>query len=134
MVAATATVIDDDAARVPCRAARSTLCLAGGRFRVSAAWHLADGTSGVGTASTLSDSSGTFWFFSPANVEMLVKVLDGCSVAGLEAYWIFVAATTDVGYRLEVVDTWSGITRQYVNRSGVPAAPIQDVQTFLACP
>jgi len=36
-----------------------------------------DGTTGAGQAVPGSDASGTFWFFSPTNTELVVKALDG---------------------------------------------------------
>jgi hypothetical protein len=31
--------------------------------------------------------TGAFWFFAAANVELIVKVLDGCALNG--AHWVF---------------------------------------------
>jgi hypothetical protein len=50
-----------------------------------------------------SANSGLFWFFDLNNWEMLIKVLDGCAING--HYWVLGAATTDVGYQLEIRDT-----------------------------
>ncbi len=128
------TVVDEDAVSTACVPSARTLCLGEGRFRVTASWNLADGSLGEGRAQQLTERSGTFWFFDPANVEMLVKVLDGCRVPGLAAHWVFVAATTDVGYSLDVLDTRTGIHRTYGNTAGVAAVPVQDTETFVACP
>ena len=55
-------------------------------------------------------------------------MLDGCNVNG--AVWVFAAATTDLGYRIEVVDTKTGTTRVYLNEPGRPAAATTDARAF----
>jgi hypothetical protein len=62
---------------------------------------------------------------------MLVKVLDGCSINGKR--WVFVAATTDVGYTLTVTDTQTGSIWTSQNPLGHAASPVQDTAA-LACP
>jgi hypothetical protein len=105
-------------------------CLLSGRYAVELAWHTAD-ASGAGQAVPGSDASGLFWFFSEDNWEMLVKVLDGCAVNGKR--WVFVAATTDVGYTLTVTDMQTGAVWTSQNPPGHAAAPVQDTGA-LACP
>jgi len=75
---------------------------------------------------------GAFWFFSPDNPELLVKILDGCSVNG--AKWLFASAATNVGFTLTVTDTTTGAQRVYTNPDRNPAAPIQDTSAFATCP
>ncbi len=73
---------------------------------------------------------GCLWFFSPANWEVLVKVLDGCAING--HYWVLAAATTDVGYELRVAEPASGTVRTFRNPVG-RASPAQiDLEAF-AC-
>jgi hypothetical protein len=55
------------------------LCLSGNRFQVSANWTKPDGGTGTGTAIKLTDDSGYFWFFDPSKIEMVTKVLNGCT-------------------------------------------------------
>ena len=52
--------------------------------------------------------TGYFWFFDDANVELVVKVLDGRSVNG--HFWVFFGALSDVGYSITVTDTATGET------------------------
>ena len=109
------------------------LCLNGGRFQVSANWTKLDGTSGAAFAVSLTDDSGYFYFFDPANIEMVVKVLDGCSITN--AYWVFAAGLTNVQVDWEVVDLQTGVTYTQQNPQGVPFAPIQDTKAFpTSCP
>ncbi len=46
------------------------------------------------------DQSGLLYFFDRDNVELLVKVLDGCAVNGHR--WVFVAPVTTLGFRLAI--------------------------------
>ena len=109
----------------------SALCLGDNRFRAFATWNSED-NQGVGTAIPLTTDSGYFHFFSPDNVEILVKVLDGCFVNG--AYWLFAAGLTNLEVELTVQDLVSGVERQYTSQNGQIFAPIQDIRAFYDCP
>ncbi len=83
-----------------------TLCLQEGRFEVRVLWrdprsgdHGEAGSSGF----DFSDDSGTFWFFDPTNVELVVKVLDARTVNGFQ--WAFYGALSDVEYWITITDT-----------------------------
>ena len=43
------------------------------------------------------------WFFSPDNVELIIKVLDGRSITG--HFWVFYGALSNVQYTITVKDT-----------------------------
>ncbi len=90
-----------------------TLCLLDGRFEVKAEWTAADGENGVATPLPGADATGYMWFFSPGNIELAVKALDGTKINN--AFWIFAAGLTDVDYRLTVTDTAAGISKTYSN-------------------
>ncbi|MCH9649785.1 MAG: hypothetical protein K0U98_16220 [Deltaproteobacteria bacterium] len=115
-----------------CEPNSRTLCLAGGRFRVQGTWARPSGEVGGGRASALSGDTGVFWFFSPANVELVVKVLDGCSSNG--HFWVFAGGLTNVEVELIVEDTETGAIRTYQNPQGVPFQPLQDTEAFATCP
>jgi enterochelin esterase-like enzyme len=115
-----------------CVAEANTLCLHGGRFQVASRWKGPDGQSGVGYAGQLTADTGTFWFFTPQNLELVIKTLDGC--AANAHYWVFAAGLTDVEVELEVTDTETGTTKRYTSALGVPFAPIQDTRAFASCP
>jgi hypothetical protein len=109
-----------------------TLCLSGGRFQVQTNWMTTDGMSGVGTAGEITPDTGFFTFFSPQNVEVVVKVLNGC---GLNSrYWVFAGGLSNVQVVLRVTDSQTGVTRTYVNPQGTAFAPIQDTNAFSTCP
>ena len=141
--AATATVQDSPPLVPPAVPAKigecvpdaTSLCLTGGRFRVEALWRTTGGETGRGQTLPLTDETGTFWFFSLDNLEVIVKVLDACDGSfGPEGFWVFAAGLTDVEVTLRVTDLVSGESRDYVNSQGRAFQPIQDTSTFSACP
>ena len=127
-------ILDNDGSLAACPPGANTLCLQGGRFRAEITYRTSNVGAGRGRAVPLSGQSGLFWFFDADNVEMLVKVINGCGVPGLNAYWVFYAATTNVDFTLTVTDTATGVVKQYRNPLGLAAEPIQDVLTFRSCP
>jgi Glycosyl hydrolases family 39 len=92
------------------------LSLAANRFAVSVRWRDHSGGSGLGSAVPFSDQTGAFWFFSPANIELVVKILDGRPVNG--RHWVFYGGLSDVEYWLTVLDRSTGERREYHNPSG----------------
>ncbi|RPI22881.1 MAG: hypothetical protein EHM61_21145 [Acidobacteria bacterium] len=96
----------------------NALPLNSGRFKASVVWR-SSGVSGAAQAVSLSSDSGYFWFFGPANLEMLVKILDGRGVNGY--FWVFFGALTDVQYDLIITDTETGAVRTYYSAPGVQA-------------
>lgn len=120
----------------PCQPDATTHCLNGGRFRVTVTRDASSpgGNPQPGRASLPSDDSGAFWFFSPNNAELLVKVLDGCTVPGFNTQWVFAAGVTNVGVTLTVEDTRTGATKVYRNTAGSVFAPILDTAAFTTCP
>src|SRR6185436_8700019 len=106
----------DRTSAVPCQASAQRLCLNGNRFAVEVAWKDFDNHTGTGTAVPLTPDTGTFWFFNAANVELVVKVLDGRPVNG--KFWLFYGALSNVEYTVTVTDTETGVVRTYRNPSG----------------
>lgn len=110
----------------------NVLCLHDGRFEASVQFRVPDElVNRTAVPGDLSRQSGTFHYFDPTNAEMLVKVLDACSVNA--HFWVFLAAATNVEYTLQVTDTESGATRTYSNPQGQAAEAVQDTTAF-ACP
>jgi ELWxxDGT repeat protein len=110
-----------------CQPAASTLCLDGGRFSVQVSWQDFSGRQGVGTAVGLSAQTGYFWFFNPANVELMLKVIDGRAVNG--KFWVLFGALSNVAYTVTVQDTVSGKLRTYTNPAG-QFASVADTAAF----
>ncbi len=102
----------------PCRATATRMCLSDGRFAVDVQWRdpFGSGDSGAGQASALTGNTGTFWFFDPANVELIVKVLDARALNG--RFWVFYGALSNVEYTLTVTDTVTGQRKTYRNPAG----------------
>ena len=107
----------------------AVLCVGG--FEVEVEWTAADGRTGRGVAERLTAESGDFWFFDPANIEMVIKVLDGCRING--HYWVFAAGLTDVGVTTTVRDLRSGLEMSWTNPQGALFEPIADAEAFATC-
>src|SRR5262249_20811320 len=116
---------------IGCASSGTVLCV-DGRFAVEASWQTASGKAGAAQAVSLSGGSGYFWFFDPANGEMLVKTLNACGLG--RGNWFFGAGLTTVGVHVSVTDTFTGEIRTYDNPVGTPFAPIQDTGHFGFCP
>jgi ELWxxDGT repeat protein len=117
-----------------CQPSATALCLLGGRFRVDVVWNdfqTVDQYSildlGQGQASPLTDDTGTFWFFDSANVELVVKMLDGRGLN--DSFWVFYGALSNVQYAITVTDTMTGLTRRYLNPYG-QLASVGDTTAF----
>ncbi|MEO8189643.1 MAG: hypothetical protein ABI682_04825 [Acidobacteriota bacterium] len=115
----------------PCTPDANSLCLNGGRFKVTATWQSATG-SGTGTAIPGTSDTGQFWFFSSQNVEMVVKVLNGCGFN--QRYWVFAGGLTNVFVTMTVTDAANGTVKTYTNPLNTAFAPIQDTAAFATCP
>ncbi|MYB19271.1 MAG: serine hydrolase [Holophagales bacterium] len=119
---ATGAALADSAAHIPARSsdtrgdcAPGALCLLDGRFEITAVWTKADGETGAASPFPGTDATGYMSFFSPGNIELAVKVLDGREHNN--AFWLFAAGLTDIDYRLTVADKVTGASRTYTNPS-----------------
>ena len=117
----------------PCVADATTLCLLGNRFRIRATYATAAGATGSGQAVALTPESGYYWFFDDANVEVVIKVIDACGLAGFDNFWVFATGLTNVEVNLEVIDTWTGEEKIYPNALNHAFDPILDSGHFDVC-
>jgi plastocyanin len=118
----------------PCVASSTVLCLNNGRFAVHVAYVSGAGSGDATTVPLPSaPDSGLFYFFSPSNIEMLIKVLNACTFS-TPRYWVFYAATTNVQLVVTVTDSQTGKVKTYFNPLNNTAAPVQDVNAFATCP
>ncbi len=131
--AATLSVTDNDV-DADCVADADTLCLGvDGRFRAEIVWRAPGGNPQNGQSVDVGrQDSGLFYFFDENNIEMLLKVLNGCGIN--QRYWVFYAATTDVEFELTVTDTLTATQATYSNELGNPAPPVLDTNAFATCP
>lgn len=112
----------------------TTLCLRGNRFRVTGTWRDFAGDSGAVHARPLpgNEGSGLLWFFRPDNVEITVKILDGCGYN--DRWWVFLASGSTVEYELRVEDTRSGEDAVYRKAPGTTPRLIADTSALEGCP
>jgi Matrixin/Fibronectin type III domain len=116
----------------PCDAADpDAICLNDGRFKVQVAWQTPDLQSGSGHPVRLSADSAYFWFFLPDNIEIVLKVLDGCGIN--QRYWVFATGLTNVFVRVTVTDQETLETKVYENPQDQPFRPLQDTGAFATC-
>ena len=113
-----------------CSFGGAALCLAN-RFSVTARFHTDGGGSNPAHPVPITGDSGYFWFFGPNNAEIVVKIVDACSLSS--NFWFFAAGMTDVGVDLVVTDTKTHAVRRYSNPAGSAFVPIQDTNAFAGC-
>jgi hypothetical protein len=119
-----------------CVAGAGTACVQSGRFEVKVDWETAAAT---GTGKVMSfggqqaenDESSFWWFFSPTNFEMGVKVLNACAVN--DSFWVYTSGLTDQGWTVHVRDTATGATQTYSNALGHLSSTFADTGAF-SCP
>jgi hypothetical protein len=119
-------------ASATCAGDNHTLCLNQGRFQVQATFDAGGGSTGQASVVPLHDDTGYLWFFSPGNVEVIIKVLNGCGLGG--HYWVFAGGLTNVATVITVIDTTNGVMRRYRNPANTTFLPIQDTSAFPTCP
>ncbi|MXX75818.1 MAG: matrixin family metalloprotease [Holophagales bacterium] len=106
-----------------------TVCLQDSRYEVEVEWHGGDGALNAGrVVHAGTNDSGLFSFFDRDNWEMLVKVLNGCSING--HHWVYAASATDLGYVIRVTDTATGELREFRNEAGQVASAVVDNEAF----
>ena len=108
-----------------------TLCLDGGnsgRFKVTVtARNPTQSLALPAVAVGVTPESGAFWFFTPTNLDLMIKIIDGRTVNG--KFWVFIAPASNIEYTVTVTDTVGGATKTYFNAQGVLAA-VADIQAF----
>lgn len=128
----------DNCRSAVCVPDEETACLLAGRFEVKVQW--TDFTAQTGPAKVMSfggsraesDQSAFFWFFTPTNFEMGIKMVDAC-VAPYDAFWVFVSGLTNVQYLVTIRDTVTEAIRTYDNPLGLLPTTEGDTQAF-DCP
>lgn len=108
------------------------LLLNNGRFRISIDWQTPQGQSGEAHGVQLTADTGYFWFFNASNVEVILKVLNACTLN--QRYWMFAGGLTNVRAVITVEDTQTGTVETYTNPQSTPFQPILDTNAFATCP
>lgn len=97
-------------------------------FFIRVDWRVpSQGTSGRAQGVVLTSDTAYFWFFSPNNVEVVVKVVDGRPFNGY--WWVFYGALSDVEYTITITDQATGQQKVYFNPSGTMAS-VADTAAF----
>jgi len=122
----------DTLAAGTCVPSDTAMCLNNNRFKVEATFRTGSAPSAAAHVFKLTDETGYFWFFTSTNVEVVVKVLNGCGLNN--RYWVFAAGLTNVEVILTVTDTATGVPQTYVNPLNRPFPPLQDTSAFATCP
>ncbi len=102
-----------------CEAGADRLCLHDGRFSVEVEFtdpNVNERKAGQVVSSLTTKETGFFWFFSPTNVELAAKVLDGRALTG--KYWFLYGGLSDVEYTITLTDTVTGESVPYYNAAG----------------
>lgn len=99
-----------------CDPSPGVLCLGAGRFRVTAEFRAGDTVPASAFPVAITSDAGAFWFFSPNNLEVVVKIVDGRAFN--DRFWVFIAGLSDVAYTVAVTDLETGAIRSYVNAPG----------------
>lgn len=102
-----------------------------GRFQVTVNFLADFRTRLAKLAPGSSADTALFYFFNADNIEVQVKVLDGCALN--DRFWVFTAASTDLAYTIRVEDLATNETRVYENAGGNPAVAVNDTDAFATC-
>jgi hypothetical protein len=115
-----------------CAPGDSQLCLYDQRFQVTATYRTPSGATGQAHALPWTDRAGYLWFFSASNLELTVKMINGCGLN--QTYWVFASGLTNVEVELIVTDTQTGATVRYRNPLNQSFQSIQDTSALKSCP
>ena len=108
---------------------RHTLCLEDGRFAVTALWPVHLDVAQAAEAVPSTDNTGFFWLFEEDNLELMVKVLDGCAT-GFDSYWVFIGGVTDLEISVGITDTATGEFKSYSSPGGSAFVTVNDTSAF----
>ena len=86
------------------------------------------GETGLGNGVLLTGDTGYFSFFDASNVEIVVKVLDGC--AENDKHWLYATGLTDLDVVLEVADPVTQTRHTYTSPPGEAFLPVADTKAF----
>ncbi len=112
------------------------LCADDNRFQIKAKFSQACSSGNGDSAAGVQDTAagGFLWCFDPGNPEIFAKVLDACTPATGNTYWVFLSGLTNVGVTITVTDTKTGKFKTYSNPSGTNFQPIFDTAGLAVCP
>ncbi|MFI5180430.1 MAG: hypothetical protein ACHQPI_03470 [Thermoanaerobaculia bacterium] len=94
-----------------------TMCLIGGRYRVTSHWQnqYAGGAVSNLSRATLTDATGAFWISDASTFEYLIRIQTG---TGNGHAWIAIPSFTDVEFFILVEDLFNGQSNTYHSPPG----------------
>lgn len=107
---------------------RNNVCLQGGLFEVEV--H-GTGTQGRPTGFDLTSTTSVWYYYQPENLELLVKVLNGCSENGY--WWVLIGGVTDQYLHISVRDLQDPkqpLKLDWVHQAGTPLSGVVNTQAF----
>lgn len=113
----------------------TTACLHNNRFQITATFidpNAKPPTVQSGQVVALTEDTVYVWFFAADNLEVFIKVLDGCALNS--EYWVFAAGLTNVENTITVKDTLAGSSATYHAIQGPAFIPVQDTSALHTCP
>lgn len=105
-----------DSRSAGCVPSEDSLCLNHEQFQIDVVISDAQGAPRRAPSRPITEDTGSFWFFEPSNLELMVKVLDGRAIN--DYFWTFFGSLTDVEFFLTVTDSATGLARRYGNSPG----------------
>ena len=106
--------------------------LLNGRFAVMIHYEISASQKGEATMVPLTNQLAAAYFVKPANLEVFVKLVSGCSINGF--YWVYIAGLTDIRTIVTITQMNTGFTRDYINPSGTAFQPVQHTTAFPCSP
>ena len=100
----------------------------GSRFEIRGEWTTAQGSTGPMRQAFYAGEAIGLYFFGRENVEIFVKILDGCAIN--DHHWLLVAGLTDVGVDLRIRDLAGGGQKVFHTAPGQAFTPSIDVRAF----
>ena len=113
------------------------LFLNGGRFQTSLTWKRGSqdefrSAQGVVLENeTGFDETAYFWFEDPANIDVIVRVFNGCQFN--DNFWVFYGSLTDAAFDIQVTDIETGLEKIFTHSGFKIGKPIQDTDAFATC-
>lgn len=101
-----------------------------GHFQITVDWRDFIGSTGAATGLPMTSHSGYFWFFSPDNPGLFIKLVDDWADNG--HFWVVFGATTNVEFTVTVTNTEDGQVKSYFNPLGNTPTTLIDRQAFVS--
>jgi hypothetical protein len=102
---------------VACTSDTHTMCMVGGRYKVTSHWknQYAGGVEATLSKALLTDTTGAFWMFDAATYEYLIRFNTATDNGRI---WIAIPTFTDVEFWIAVFDTQNGQYNEYHSPPG----------------